>query len=299
MKTNTNGEETDLQKFVAHYATLQNQFSDTDGKLGDLNRRIMERNYQYQQRKNDVTFLMCEYPKEMAALVAENNKLNGKVMVIQNNIVDIQRGLQERANIRAEALGTPPVKVIDEYNNDQTRDLQNVILRLRRDIDTTESKIQELKKRRDNIGDPDVLRRDTKEEASKLKAEYRKIMDTRKTLRKKIRIMKKLIQLEENREKYERYAKKNRIISARDKDDDNYLQDLIKSCNEYHQSRFLENEYVGYNAKPHCCGSFYIATMRRCDCGTRWKWNQEGFDPSDLEQFTIDNDEPYGHLENF
>lgn len=130
---------------------------------------------------------------------------------------------------------------------------------------------------------------------------------------KKISTFEKFAILDEMYDDYVEYAKDYEIDIGKTDDDNIGLSKdeiLIKRCNEHHQENLLNGwhsdkvcchceglEDEGWNNGVACTG--WTVGNHRCDCGNYkgWRWDDDDFDPLDLNEFNIHHTAPYGRAE--
>lgn len=108
--------------------------------------------------------------------------------------------------------------------------------------------------------------------------------------------IKRMIKEARMKDQYVTFADQNGITW----DDDS---ELFEECNKVWQERlkgehFEEGGCPGrYYGDGDCAG--WWVREHRCECGNfkGWTWNEDGFDPSDLLLFSLDDTRPYGRQE--
>jgi hypothetical protein len=107
-------------------------------------------------------------------------------------------------------------------------------------------------------------------------------------------------------DKYTKYAIDNKVF--RDGVIPNNAKALISACNNHRQNYLLydQNGGLGHSAETKCwklgygynddCDGVYTNGYTYCDCGNKWVWYSEHFDPSDVDLFNIESTEPFGYI---
>lgn len=292
-------------------------------KLESLSSQSTEVLNKWRQCQNDLDVLRSfknrtsEYNMDIEGRKQHITKMESDIELIKIRIHDdetrlaeeinrrdvLMEKLSQRAKIRCELTG-----VQSEIGNSQSRDMDARIEEMKMNIKIKYDKIESLhqdiqNERRELIPMRDKFQRDAKEnevklyekgkEADLLYREYEKVEQLHTECQ-------RMVKEEKMKQQYIDYAKENGIDYKTD-------DELIEKCNQYRQEYLLNgiNDGQGWFVDEGCpfpfdegCDGWYTGN-HRCECGSYkgFTWNSEDFDPTDILQFDITSDRPYGSAE--
>jgi DNA repair exonuclease SbcCD ATPase subunit len=288
--------------------TFEDRIDTLNGVISQLNRQFETLQLQSQNKSQ----LLDQYFKYLKTNVQPNED---KLSVLANSIRTCDATYKATEG-KISRLETEKLSIIEKIKyRAQLRGIEPILTNekirsIEKHIDDLRNELRSLCDQRTNLvakqKELDISRIDKRSLERELEVIINEIKENRnkyETVERERSELKRIILEDKWLERYKEYAAKHFIFY--DEDDD---QDIFRQCNEFHQEHLLtdSNDGDGWFVKEGCphrytddeCEGWYY-NNKRCECGNYkgWTWNHDDFDPTDLSQFNIEHEVPYGNAE--